>query len=123
MTSFLALDGVTSFLRFKDVTITCKRMQRSLSIDGSFSVQCRKVGRSLSIGGSSSVQWQKVGRKIMLKCAILANFLDFENGCCYLNTIARKRRKTHGFLVFLLKNIHHFIGLNILLSYISMVMG
>ena len=29
----------------------------------------------------------------MLKCAILADFLDFENGCCYLNTIARKRGK------------------------------
>ena len=43
--SFMALDGVTSFLRLKDVTITCKRMQ------------C-----SLSIGGSSSVQWPKVGR-------------------------------------------------------------
>ena len=35
----------------------------------------------------------------MLKCAILAYFLDFENGCCYLNTIARKRGKKHkGFL-------------------------
>ena len=33
------------------------------------------------------------GRKNMLKCGILADFLDFENGCCYLNTIARKRRK------------------------------
>ena len=32
MTSFMALDGVTSFLRLKDVTITCKRMRRSLSI-------------------------------------------------------------------------------------------
>ena len=32
MTSFMALDGVTLFLRLKDVTITCKRMQRSLSI-------------------------------------------------------------------------------------------
>ena len=29
----------------------------------------------------------------MLKCAILADFLDFENGCCYLNTIASKRGK------------------------------
>ena len=29
----------------------------------------------------------------MLKCAILADFLDFEKGCCYLNTIARKRGK------------------------------
>ena len=59
----------------------------------------------------------------MLKCAILTDFLDFENGCCYLNTIARKRRKTHGFLSFLFKNIHYFIGLNTSLSYIRMVMG
>ena len=34
MTSFTALDGVTPLLRLKDVTITCKRMQRSLSIGG-----------------------------------------------------------------------------------------
>ena len=59
----------------------------------------------------------------MFKCAILADFLDVENGCCYLNTIARKRRKTHGFLAFLLKNIHYFIGLNTSLFYIRMVMG
>ena len=40
----------------------------------------------------------------MLKCAIWANFLDFENGCCYLNTIARKKRKKHmGFLHFCLR--------------------
>ena len=37
---------LTSCLRLKDVTITCKRMQRSLSIGGSSSVQWRKVGRS-----------------------------------------------------------------------------
>ena len=30
MTSFMALDGVTSFLHLKDVTITCKRMRSSL---------------------------------------------------------------------------------------------
>ena len=48
----------------------------------------------------------------MLKCAIFADFLDFENGCCYPNTIARKIRKTHGFLAFLLKNRHYLIGLN-----------
>ena len=35
MTSFMALDGVTSFLRLKDVTNTCKRMRRGLSIGGS----------------------------------------------------------------------------------------
>ena len=46
MTSFMALDGVTSFLRLKDVTITCKCMRRSLRIGGSSSVQWRKVGRS-----------------------------------------------------------------------------
>ena len=46
MTSFIALDGVTSFLRLKDVTIACKRMRCSLSIGGSSSVQWRKVGRS-----------------------------------------------------------------------------
>ena len=46
MTSFIALDGVTSFLRLEDVTITCKRMRCSLSIGGSYSVQWRKVGRS-----------------------------------------------------------------------------
>ena len=42
----MALDGVTSFLRLKDVTVPCKRMRRSLSIGGSSSVQWRKVGRS-----------------------------------------------------------------------------
>ena len=46
MTSFMALDGVTSFLRLKDVTNTCKRMRRGLSIGESSSVQRRKVGRS-----------------------------------------------------------------------------
>ena len=46
MTSFMTLDGVTSFLRVKDVTNTCKRMRRSLSIGGSSSVQWRKDGRS-----------------------------------------------------------------------------
>ena len=38
MTSFMALDGATSFLRLKDVTITCKRMRRGLSVGGSVSV-------------------------------------------------------------------------------------
>ena len=46
MTSFMTLDGVTSYLHLKDVTNTCKRMRRSLSIGGSSSVQWRKVGRS-----------------------------------------------------------------------------
>ena len=59
----------------------------------------------------------------MLKSAILADFVDFENGCCYLNTIARKRRKNTWVSCILLKNIHYFIGLNTSSSYIRMVMG
>ena len=55
----------------------------------------------------------------MLKCAHFCQYLRF----CYLNTIARKRGKTHGFLAFLLMVIHYFIGLNTSLSYIRMVMG
>ena len=46
MTSSMTLDGVTSFLRLKNVTNTRKRMRRSPSIGGSSSVQWRKVGRS-----------------------------------------------------------------------------
>ena len=46
MMSFMALDGVISFLRLKDVTNTTKRMRRSLSIGGSSSVQWWKAGRS-----------------------------------------------------------------------------
>ena len=38
----MAVDGVTSFLRLKGVTNTCKRMRRGLSIGGSSSVQRRK---------------------------------------------------------------------------------
>ena len=44
--SFMAVDGVTSFLRLKDVAMTYKRMRHSLSIGGSSSVQWQKVGRS-----------------------------------------------------------------------------
>ena len=41
MTSCMALDCVTSFFRLKDVTNTCKRVLRGLSIGGSYSVQSR----------------------------------------------------------------------------------
>ena len=46
MTSFMALDGVTSILQVKDVTVTCKRMRHRPTIGGNYSVQWRKVGRS-----------------------------------------------------------------------------
>ena len=41
-TSCMALDGVTSFFRLKDVTIILKRMRRGLSIGESSSVQEKK---------------------------------------------------------------------------------
>ena len=43
MTSFMALDGVTSYLRLKDVTNTCLRMPHSPTIGGKYSMQWRKV--------------------------------------------------------------------------------
>ena len=43
MTSFMALDCVTSFLRLKDVTNTCKRMRRGLSVGGNSSMQRRNL--------------------------------------------------------------------------------
>ena len=47
MTSFMALDGVTSFfLRMKGATIRCNHIWHSLSIGGSSSVQWRNVRRS-----------------------------------------------------------------------------
>ena len=39
----MALDGVTSFLRLKDVTNTRKRTRRGLSIGGSSSEQRRRL--------------------------------------------------------------------------------
>ena len=39
MTSVVALDGVTLFLRFKDITNTCKRVRHSPTIGGISSVQ------------------------------------------------------------------------------------
>ena len=51
----MALDGVTSFLRLKDVTNTRKRMRRSLSIGGSSSVQWRKVGKKLKASNAFSL--------------------------------------------------------------------
>ena len=46
MTSFMVLEGVTSYLRLKEVKNIRKPMERSLSIDGSSSMQWGKVGRS-----------------------------------------------------------------------------
>ena len=46
MTSVVALDGVASFLRLKDATYSCKRMQHSPTFGVISSVQWRNGGRS-----------------------------------------------------------------------------
>ena len=55
MTSVMVLDSITSFLRLKDVTNTCKRMRHSPTI-----------------GGISSVQWQKLEEAEAFKCVFVA---------------------------------------------------
>ena len=40
-----------------------------------------------------------------------------------LTQLHARKEKTHGFLAFLLKIVHYFIGLNTSLFYIRMVMG
>ena len=54
MTSVMALDGVTSFLRLKDVTNTCKRRRHSPTI-----------------GEISSVQWLKLDEAEAFKCVFV----------------------------------------------------
>ena len=71
MTSFMALDGVTSFLRLKDVTNTCKRMRRGLSIGGISSVQRRKVGRSCNLIKTRSTLTMSAGRSDTDPCEII----------------------------------------------------
>ena len=46
MMSVVALDDVTSFLRLKDATYSCKRMRLSPTISRISSVQWQKVRRS-----------------------------------------------------------------------------
>ena len=46
MTSFMVLDGVTSFLRLKDVINACKRMRRGLSIGGAKTESWKKLNTS-----------------------------------------------------------------------------
>ena len=58
------------------------------------------------------------------KICHFANFLDFENGYCYLNTITcRRRKKLQGFHASFFKNMHHFIDFNVSLSNIRSIMG
>ena len=97
----MALDGVTSFLRLKDVTNTCKRMRRGLSIGGSSSVQRRKFGRSLSLqicfrrllcNKSEIDQFQCV------ICCFLGNFERIISGALEKQNRNRKKHKESNFI-------------------------
>ena len=60
----------------------------------------------------------------MLKCAIFCRFLRFlKMVAATLTQLHAREEKTNGFLAFLHKIIHYFIGLNTPLSYIRMVKG
>ena len=58
----------------------------------------------------------------MLKCVILLISSILKKVAVTLTQL-RAREEKKGFLAFLFKNIHYFIGFKTSLSYISMVMG
>ena len=68
MTLFMALDGITSFLHLKEVTITCKRMQHSLSI-----------GRFLSAMAES---WKKLKTLNVFCCCLLCDRIEIDQLQC-----------------------------------------
>ena len=47
----------------------------------------------------------------MLKCAFLADFLDFETVAATLTQLHAREEKTHGFLAFLFKNRYYLLVL------------
>ena len=59
----------------------------------------------------------------MLKCVILLISSILKTVAVTLTQLHAREEKKHGFLAFLFKNIHYFIGFKTSLSYISMVMG
>ena len=64
--------------------------------------------------------WEKNYVKV---CPFLPISLILKTAAATLTQLHAREEKTHGFLAFLFKNIHYFIGFKTSLSYISMVMG
>ena len=58
----------------------------------------------------------------MLKCAIFADFLDFDVVADTLTQLHAREDKIHAFLAFMFKNINHFIYLNASLSCIRFIL-
>ena len=101
----MALDGVTSFLSLKDVTITCKHLRRGLSIGGSSSVQRRKFGRSWRLQICFRRLLCNKIEKGQLQCVI----------CCFLGNYdriisdalkAEPEQKKNTRILILVTNIH-----------------
>ena len=59
----------------------------------------------------------------MLKCVILLISSILKTVAVTLTQLHAREERTHGFLAFLFKIVHYFIGLNTSLFYIRMVMG
>ena len=77
------------------------------------------------IGLNTSLSYIRMvmGEKLCLNVPFLSISKILKTVAATLTQLHVREEKTHGFLVFLLKNIHYFIGLNTSLSYIRMVMG
>ena len=56
MTSFMVLDGVTPFLRLKDITNTCKRMQHSLEFFSAMAESWKNLYEDKSLGYALMIQ-------------------------------------------------------------------
>ena len=59
----------------------------------------------------------------MVKCAFWQSSKILKTVAATLTQLYAREEETHGFLAFLLKNRHYFIGSKTSLSYISVVMG
>ena len=77
------------------------------------------------IGLNTSLSYIRMvmGEKLCLNVPFWSISKILKRVAATLTQLHAREEKTHGFLAFLLKNIHYFIGLNTSLSYIRMVMG
>ena len=92
MTSVMALDGVKSFLRWKDVTYTWKYMRHNPTFGGISSVQWLKVGRSWSLQmyfrrllcvKIETDQFYCVNCWVIIHC-LLVSCMNINHSCCAL---------------------------------------
>ena len=83
---------ISSILKKVAVTLT-QLHAREEKKHGFLSFLLKIVHYFIGLNTSLSYISMVMAEKLCLNVPFFADFLDFENGCCYLNTIARKRRK------------------------------